>query len=284
MQISISTGTFYHRPLSYSLKLARDLGYDGVEVVLGVGYLLRGEGSLRRALKKSGVRALSVHPPFYPFLGWSRDPQVSLPRAVHAAQALGADLCVAHTIPISDADSPRGLYYGAALDMGVAADADTGAGAVTLAVESSQYNRRRRRYYLDDLRRLVDYAQAHNCAITFDTCHAGANGEDLLEDYAIVRPALRNIHLSDTAWLADGAFHTHVAPGHGALPLKELLAALAHDHYDGLITLELHPREVGGLWNDARARSVFGETLAFVRAATTISSATTPSLSATPGA
>jgi len=285
MQISFSTGTFYHRPLSYSLKLARDLGYDGVEVVLGVGYLLGSVGPLRRVLKRSGVRALSVHPPFYPFPGWSRDPQISVPRAVGVARALGAGVCVAHTIYISGPDSPRGRYFGAALEAGAAAGAATGDGAVTLAVESNQYNRRRhRRYYLDDLRRLVEYAQAHGCAITFDTCHAGANGEDVLEDYAIVRPVLCNIHLSDTILGADGVIHTHVTPGSGALPLKELLATLAQDGYDGLITMELHPREVGGLWDDARARSTFSEALAFVRAATTISPVTSSSLSATPGA
>ncbi|MEO7001496.1 MAG: sugar phosphate isomerase/epimerase [Ktedonobacterales bacterium] len=279
MQISFSTGTFYHRPLSYSLKLARDLGYDGVEVVLGTGYLLLGAGPLRRALVRTGVRALSVHPPFYPFPGWSRDPQISLPRAVGVARTLGAEVCVAHTIYVSGADSPRGQYFGAALEAGVA----TGEGAVALAVESNQYNRRRRRYYLDDLRRLTEYAQEHVCAITFDTCHAGANGEDLLEDYAIVRPALRNIHLSDTQWGEDGVVHTHVTPGRGSLALKELLTTLAQDHYDGLITLELHPREVGGLWDDACARSTFGEALAFVRAATTTAPAT-PSLSAATGA
>jgi sugar phosphate isomerase/epimerase len=34
-------------------------------------------------------------------------------------------------------------------------------------------------------------------------------------------------------------------PGEGELPLRELLATMARDGYDGLITLELHPREVG---------------------------------------
>ena len=30
MRLSFSTGTFYLRSLDYSLRLARDLGYDGV--------------------------------------------------------------------------------------------------------------------------------------------------------------------------------------------------------------------------------------------------------------
>ena len=42
MRISFSTATFYARSLAYSLRLARDAGFDGVELALGVGYQLTG--------------------------------------------------------------------------------------------------------------------------------------------------------------------------------------------------------------------------------------------------
>ena len=42
MRISFSTATFYACSLGYSLRLARDVGFDGVELALGVGYQLRG--------------------------------------------------------------------------------------------------------------------------------------------------------------------------------------------------------------------------------------------------
>ena len=259
MRISFSTGTFYHRPLSYSLELAREVGFDGVEVVLGVGYLLRGVEPLRQALLESGIPALSVHPPFFSLPGWPRDPRASIPRAVKAARELEAGLCVAHTIFLRDPRSPRGRVYERALASGVS----VGQGEVIIGVESNQYDYRQRRFYLDDLRRLTEYAQERNCAITFDTCHAGANGEDLLEDYEIIRPILRNVHLSDVTRRA-GDLRTHVLPGQGDLPLRPFLAALARDKYSGLITMEIHPREVG-LWNREQAAQKLSEALAFVR-------------------
>jgi len=80
--------------------------------------------------------------------------------------------------------------------------------------------------------------------VTLDTCHVGANSEDLLAVYEVVRPLLKNVHLSDARHHGQHV-QTHIMPGEGGLPLKELLATMARDGYDGLITLELHPREVG---------------------------------------
>ncbi|HLJ80129.1 MAG TPA: sugar phosphate isomerase/epimerase, partial [Ktedonobacterales bacterium] len=136
---------------------------------------------------------------------------------------------------------------------------------IEITLESSQYNLRTHRYLLDDLRALVEFAQQRGCAVTFDTCHAGANGEDLLECYEIVRPALRNVHLSDVAW-RGGKPITHRLPGEGTLPLAAFLGLLARDGYDGLITLEIHPREAG-FWSRARSVRRLKKALAFVRGA-----------------
>lgn len=136
---------------------------------------------------------------------------------------------------------------------------------MVIGLESSQYNKRTRRYYLDDLANLTSFAQAQGCGVTLDTCHAGANGQDILACYEIVRPALVNVHLSDVVW-RNGKPRTHRLPGEGELPLRAFLAALARDGYDGLITLEIHPREVG-LLNRARAARRLRQAAEFVRTA-----------------
>ncbi len=280
MRISFSTGTFYHRPLAYSLQLARAVGFDGVELALGVEYLVRGIAPLRETIAASGVPVLSIHPPFLPFPGWPRSAQRAVPRAVAAALTIGAETCVIHTRFLTGEQSPRAQAYTAALRAGVA----TGVGKVAVAVESNQYRRyatkrNRRRYLLDDLATLVAFAQARDCAITLDTCHAGANGEDLLACYEIVRPALRNIHLSDAAW-RNGEVVTHGMPGEGELALAPFLAALARDGYDGLVTLELAPREVGW-WNTAQAERRLGQALAYVRQAVAQGAPATPTAATT---
>jgi sugar phosphate isomerase/epimerase len=261
MRLSFSTGTFYHRSLDYSLRLARDLGFDGVELAIGPEALYRGVAPLRRAIEQVGLPVLSVHPPFLRLLGWPRWPAQRLPRLMTLARELGAELGITHTMNFYDPDSARNAHFSQAIRMGLA----VGGGQVALTIENSQYNRRRRMAYLDHLRRLVNYAQTRGCGITFDTCHAGACHEDLLRDYDLVRPLLRNVHLNDLVW-RNGQPRTHTIPGEGALPLWELLARLARDEYAGLVTVELHPREVG-LLSRTRAEQALGRSLAFMRAA-----------------
>lgn len=262
MRISFSTGTFYHRGLRYSLDLARDAGFDGVELVLGPEYLLRGVDVLRRVAADHDVPVLSVHPPFYPLPGWPRRATQAIPRLAAVSRAVGAELCVVHTPFLRRAATPREQAYTAGLRQGIAA----GGGTVAVTLESSQYNKRRERFLLDDLKTLVDYARERDCGITFDTCHAGANGEDLLACYEIVRPVLRNVHLSDVVWKGKKA-HTHILPGEGVLPLGEFLAALARDGYDGFITMEIHPRKASFL-SRPRALRRLKKALDFARSAT----------------
>ncbi|MGH2515803.1 MAG: sugar phosphate isomerase/epimerase family protein [Ktedonobacterales bacterium] len=261
MRISFSTGTFYHRGLAYSLRLAREAGFDGVELVVGGRYIIQGTAPYQRAVAASGVSVLSVHPPFYLLPGWPRRFTQSIPQLASITQALGGELCVVHTPFLTSTETPRALRYSAGLRQALAA-ADL---RIEIALESSQYNERDRRYLLDDLRALVDFAQERGCAVTFDTCHAGANGEDILACYEIVRPALRNVHLSDVIWRA-GKPITHRLPGEGTLPLAPFLGLLARDGYDGLVTLEIHPREASFL-NPTHALRRLRTAIDFVRGA-----------------
>ncbi len=276
MRLSFSTGTFYHRSLDYSLRLARDLGYDGVELAIGPEALYAGVSPLRRAIDRVGLPVLSVHPPFVKLPGWPRWSTQRIPRMMTLARELGADLGVTHTINFYDPDSARNAHFSQAIRMGL----EAGAGAVALTIENSQYNRRRRMAYLDHLRRMVNYAQTRGCGVTFDTCHAGACHEDILRDYELVWPLLRNVHLNDLEW-RNGQPHTHMAPGDGALPLREFMERLAADGYDGLVTVELHPREVG-LVGRAAAERALGRSLDLMRAAIAAATTATPDVSARP--
>ncbi len=108
MRISFSTGTFYHRGLGYSLGLAREIGYDGVELALGPEYTLRGAQYLARTLEQYNVPALSVHPPFRGLPWWpSRATQV-IPLLADISRQLNAELAVVHTPLVRAEDSPRG--------------------------------------------------------------------------------------------------------------------------------------------------------------------------------
>ncbi|HEX8035417.1 MAG TPA: sugar phosphate isomerase/epimerase [Ktedonobacterales bacterium] len=261
MRISFSTGTFYHRGLGYSLGLAREIGYDGVELALGPEYTLRGVDYLVRTLQRFGVRALSVHPPFRGLPGWPVRATQVIPLLTTISRQVNAELAVVHTPVLSHEKSPRAERYSLGLRLGQEAVG----GAVRLGLESNQYNLRPRRFLLDDLAALTRFAQERNCLVTFDTCHAGANGEDILACYEIVRPVLGNIHLSDVRF-GRGRPYTHVMPGEGSLPLDRFLAALARDGYDGLVTVEVRPEEVGWFGRERHVRRM-RQALDYVRAA-----------------
>jgi sugar phosphate isomerase/epimerase len=250
MRISFSTGTYYHLPLSYSLRLARDLGFDGVEWVVHPAYLLQGLDPARRAFADSGVRALSIHPPFYPLPGWPRYPARAAARLGALARHLGAELVVVHTAGFTSWTSPRADEFVVAVERGKLA----GGPHVVVGVETAQYNKRpHRRFLLDELPTLVRFCQERDCGVTFDTCHAGANGQDVLDCYEVLKPVLRNVHLSDVEWRGSSP-HTHRLPGEGQLPLDRLLQRMAADDYRGLVTLEVHPLKAGALRREQAVR------------------------------
>jgi sugar phosphate isomerase/epimerase len=259
MRITLSTGTFYHRSIAYCLRVARAAGCDGVELVFGLGYTLRGLAPIERAVARSGVPVLSVHPPLYPLPGWPQTMEERVRRVIGAAQRLSAPICVFHPGMYASPASPRAQQYTAVMAQGQR-DAGT---AVQLTIENNQVTGRHHRWVLDDLDTLARFAQDGGYGITLDTCHIGANGQDLLATYELVRPLLRNIHLSDMRW-QHGQPKTHLLPGEGTLPLNTLLTRLADDGYNGLITLELSPLEVG-LWGRERAVRRVARAVAFVR-------------------
>ena len=263
MRISFSTATFYAYSLSYSLRLARDAGFDGVELALGVGYQLRGPRPYLRAIRAIGMPVLSVHPPFFRLrvFGWPLSVTRRMTSLTSVAHLVDAPICVSHVPDIRRPDSHRAHLFARAIALGY----ESVPGNITITLESTQYAGRLP-HLLDDVAELVDYARAHNCGVTLDTCHAGANGDDLLAVYEAARPLLRNVHLSDASGSGPKA-RTHVMPGEGDLPLRALLETMAADGYDGLVTMELHPREVGYVGRRAHLRRL-RQALNFVRSAT----------------
>ena len=261
MQISFSTGTFYQRGLGYSLALAGEAGYDGVELALGPELSFRGVRGLQRAAHAYPVPILSVHPPFVPMPGWPRQLSRSVPYLAQITQVLGVQTCVVHVAGFTSPYGLRAERFIAALRQSLASSGNR----LRIGLENSQYYKRTQRFYLDDLRALASFAQEHGCGVTFDTCHAAASGEDILQCYEIVRPVLLNVHLNDVIFVS-GVPHTHIPPGKGQLPLDRFLSLLARDGYDGLVTLEIYPSRVGLLGRGRHLRAL-QEAASFVRAA-----------------
>jgi len=84
-----------------------------------------------------------------------------------------------------------------------------------------------------DARRMLDEIAAPNLGVTLDTVAAYAAGDSVDSYFAALGERVRHVHL------IDGAPTGHLAWGDGALPLDEIIAALARHGYTGLATVEL---------------------------------------------
>ncbi len=246
-RVSCSTATSYHLPLAIALRMIRDAGCDGAEVVLGPETIFRGMSALAQTTAHVGLPILSVHPPLYRFPGWPRDYREAMRQVVDATGRLGAEVAVIHAPKSRTLASPRARRYVAALDAACALA--QGQGNV-IGLETTQRPLSGKPPMLfDDLPFFLDFVDQHSLAVTLDTSHAGANGEELAATLAAIGPRLRNIHFSDVTVLDTlRKPQTHRMPGSGnRVDLANFVQRLAQAGYQGVFTLELAPGEVG-LW------------------------------------
>lgn len=89
----------------------------------------------------------------------------------------------------------------------------------------------------DPLEGLMAQCRDKNVGLTFDVCHMGVSGRDVMEAIGKVPvDLLFNIHFSDAVGYTE-----HLTPGLGGLPLDDFLQYLGKIGYDRYVTLELEP-------------------------------------------
>lgn len=89
----------------------------------------------------------------------------------------------------------------------------------------------------DPLERLMAQCRDKNVGLTYDVCHMGVSGRNVLEGIdKVPGNLLYNVHFSDAV-----GFTEHLTPGAGSLPLDDFLQRLGKRGYDRYVTLELEP-------------------------------------------
>lgn len=87
----------------------------------------------------------------------------------------------------------------------------------------------------NDLCRLLDAVPSPNLMAMCDTVPPFVQHEGILSYIAKLGPRLRHLHLVDS----DGVSATHLVPGEGAIPMRELVGQLGPAGYNGTATIEL---------------------------------------------
>jgi len=256
--LALSTGSLYTYGLDRVFGLAKEAGFDGMEVLVDGRWDTRQADYLGYLMDGHGLPVVSLHSPFHliSIPGWEQDPVWRLKRTVELAEIVGARVVVVHpplgwlriSLRVTGASNQRGFWVGLPLFWFVGRsyarwlcdelESFQRGTEVTIAVE----NMPRRQigpwgfdlYQMTHLETLQRFRH-----LTLDTTHLATHGMDIIQTYERLAGRVAHIHLSNY----NGREHRLLQDGH--LPLADFLRRLAQGDYRGIVTLELQPGALG---------------------------------------
>ncbi len=252
IKISLSTSSVYPGSTASGFEAAARLGYDGVEVMVGIDDVSADITAIKALSAFHEIPVVSVHSPCLLVTQrvWGSDPWGKLHRSAEMAHEVGAQVVVVHPPFRWQRDYARGFVAGIA-----ELEKRTG---IAFAVENMypwRASRREMQVYVpgwDPSEQ--DYANA-----TIDLSHSSVSRSDPVAMARRLGSSLRHIHMTDGT---GSAKDEHLVPGRGTQPVGELLEHLASVQFGGHIVVEINTRKAG----DRKAREVdLVEALAFTR-------------------
>ena len=236
---ALSSASVYPESTASGFEMASRLGYDAVEVMVGIdpdqpGH--RHDQAPRRL--PPGVPVCAVHAPCLLITQrvWGTEPWEKLRGcAVEMAQALEASTVVGVHPPFRwQRDYAKGFVAGVA-----ALEDETG---VAIAVENMypwRASKRELQAYSPGWNP-VDHDYAH---VTLDLSHTSTAGNDALQMMEEeVGSRLHHVHMTDGS---GSAKDEHLVPGRGTQPRAEMLKRLAAQAFAGSVVLEINTRRAG---------------------------------------
>jgi sugar phosphate isomerase/epimerase len=227
--VQCSIGPFWAWPLEAALDTVAEAGFASLELMVTRDPATQDAEVVERLASERGLRVATVHAPFLLLTRgvWGLDPVAKIGRGVEMCAALGARALIVHPPLLWEQRYARWLRSEAAV------------AGVLVAVENMYprwvRGRRVRAYRWDDPRELL--AGASHVAL--DVSHLTVARHDALAAYALLRPKLAHVHLSNNA--GDG-HDAHLPLQEGIVPIDALLAEMSRTQYAGGVSLELSVR------------------------------------------
>jgi sugar phosphate isomerase/epimerase len=250
--IALSTASVYPETTAQGFELAAQLGYDAVEVMVGIDPISQQVDAVRHLSEYHQVPVCAIHAPCLLITQrvWGTEPWGKLVRSAEMAQAVGADVVVVHPPFRWQRDYARGFVEGIA-------DLEERTG-IAFAVENMypwRASRRQMEVYLPGW----DPSEQGYSNATIDLSHSATSRSDPVAMARRLGERLRHIHLTDGT---GSAKDEHIVPGRGHQPVAELLEHLAAADFGGHIVVEINTRKAG---NRAARELDLVESLAFTR-------------------
>ncbi|GAA1681255.1 sugar phosphate isomerase/epimerase family protein [Kribbella sp. NPDC056951] len=231
-KIGLSTASVYPETTASCFELASRLGYDGVEVMVGIDPLSTQIDAIQRLVDYHQLPVLAIHAPCLLITQrvWGTDPWGKLERSAEAAKDLGADVVVVHPPFRWQRDYARGFVDGIAR-----LEDETG---VIFAVEN-MYPWRAPGKGLQAYAPSWDPTEQTYAHTTLDLSHSSTAEQDCVELAETMGRTLKHIHLTDGT---GSAKDEHLVPGRGTQRAADLLSTLANQDFRGHIIIEINTR------------------------------------------
>lgn len=236
MKLVLSAGSLYTLPLAKVFEIARDTGFDGMEIIINYDFQYQDNAALIRELQQI-LPVCSLHAPFFELDGWGNKIDQLLRTAALAIDT-GIPLINFHPPAWMGLELKFWRWFSGIGDF----QAEVGQNQVLITIENMPCTGafKVNPYLLGQTGKMIRFMQERNLYLTFDTAHMGSSKANFLHDFHLFYDsgAMRNIHFSDYGYGRE-----HLLPGHGVLPLTRFLNHLRETGYDSTLTLELSPHE-----------------------------------------
>lgn len=250
--IGLSTASVYPESTANGFELASRLGYDAVEVMVGIDPISQEIDAVRHLSEYHEMPVCAVHAPCLLITArvWGTEPWAKLKKSAEMARQVGADVVVVHPPFRWQRDYARGFVEGIA-------DLEEKTG-IAFAVENMfpwRASKREMQVYVPGW----NPAEQTYANTTIDLSHTATSRSDPVEMARQLGDRLRHIHMADGT---GSAKDEHLVPGRGSQPCAELLEHLAREEFAGHIVIEINTRRAGS--RETREFDLM-EALAFTR-------------------
>jgi sugar phosphate isomerase/epimerase len=252
-RVGLSTASVYPESTSSAFELARRLGYDGVEIMVGIDPVAADIDAVEKLRDYHGVPVLAIHSPCLLITQrvWGTDPWAKLERSAEAARRLDADVVVVHPPFRWQRDYARSFVEG------VRRLAETT--GILFSVENMYPWRTPGGAELKAYIPGWDPTELDYDDLTLDLSHASTANQQSIDLMRSWGGRLRHVHLTDGT---GSAKDEHLVPGRGDQQAGRVLQYLAERDFAGNIVLEVNSRKST---TRAQREADLAESLAFAR-------------------
>jgi sugar phosphate isomerase/epimerase len=233
---ALSSASVYPETTAHAFEYADRLGYDAVEVMVGLDVMSQSIDKIKSLRDYHQVPVCAVHAPCLLITQrvWGTDPWAKLERSAEMAAALDADVVVVHPPFRWQRDYAAGFVEGIA-----ELERRTG---IAFAVENMYPWRATSRREMKVYQPGWDPSVESYANTTIDLSHAATARSDPVAMAERLGDRLRHVHMTDGS---GSAKDEHLVPGRGGQPCGPFLELLAARGFEGHIVMEINTRKAG---------------------------------------